>query len=274
MKNQFFELSVFSSQNKILREFAFELGITCVEEVANGFIIREEDDLSIIEFALREFAERVNIDIKTKITKKDNINWIEKYKSSVEPIKVGKFYIRPSWREKSSGIDIIVDPALAFGSGHHESTNSCLELISEFAPLLPMNSNALDVGCGSGILSIALKKLGFLVHSCDTDDQAVQATKQNAKKNSVKIDKIWVGSVKAGCKYDFVVANIIADVILILVAELKASVAPNGYLLLSGILNKYKERIRNAFSEFTLIKNLSKGEWESFIFKNEVENGK
>lgn len=272
MRDKFFELSVFSSQNELLQEFAFELGITCVEEIAGGFIIREEDDLSVVEFAICEFARRANIEVRTQILQKDSIDWVEKYKKSVQPIRVGKFYVRPSWHEKSDGIDIVIDPAIAFGSGHHETTNLCLNLIAEFAT--PDLKTALDVGCGSGILSIALKKLGFCVHSCDTDEQATQATKENAEKNGVKIDRIWTGSLKQGQKYDFVVANIVADVILALADDLKSSVEFGGSLLLSGILDRYEGRIAAAFAEFNLIKSVKNGEWVSFIFKNEVKNGK
>ena len=193
MKDKFFELSVFSSQNETLKDFAFDLGVTCVEEITNGFIIREEESPDLIEFGLKEFADRLGIDIKTQILQKDNTDWIQKYKNSVEPIRVGKFYVRPSWCKFDGDIDIVIDPALAFGSGHHESTAGCLELISEFANL--NTKTALDVGCGSGILSIALAKLGISVDSCDTDEQAVQATKENADKNGVKLNQIWTGSI-------------------------------------------------------------------------------
>ncbi len=267
MKNKFFELSVFSSQNEILKNFAFELGVEAVEEVEGGFVVRDEDDLSALEFGLKELASRLNIDIRTCMQIKDNIDWIEKYKKSVQPIKVGKFYVRPSWEEKGEGLDIIVDPALAFGSGHHESTNSCLTLISSH-----VDSNlktALDVGCGSGILSIALAKLGLKVDACDTDEQATDATAANAAKNDVKLNQIWTGSVNgAGDKtYDVVVANIIADIILMLAPDLVSKVAPGGYLVISGILDKYKSRVLDAFSNLKLVENISKNEWESFIFK-------
>lgn len=272
MKDKFFELSVFSSQNETLKDFAFDLGVTCVEEITNGFIIRQEENPELIEFGLCEFAKRAKINIKTQILQKDNIDWIQQYKNSVQPIRVGKFYIRPSWREYDGDIDIIIDPALAFGSGHHESTNACLNLISEFVEP-NLHKTALDVGCGSGILSIALAKLNIDVDSCDTDKQATEATLTNAKKNNVKLNKIWTGSITdTNKKYNLIIANIIADVILVLSKDLKNALEKNGYLIISGILNKYKDQILKEFSNLELIKNLTKGEWESFIFKE--KNGK
>ncbi|AII15184.1 50S ribosomal protein L11 methyltransferase [Campylobacter iguaniorum] len=268
MKEKFFELKVQSSHYEILKDFAFELGVTCVEELPDGFIIRDEDELEDIKWGLEEFAKKAKFDISTNIVQKDNIDWINEYKKGIKPLEVGKFYIRPSWEEPKNGlIDIIIDPALAFGSGHHESTNSCLNLISKFIST-NQNLSAVDVGCGSGILSIALAKLGVSVDACDTDELAVLSSQENAQKNGVKFNQIWTGSITdADKKYDIVVANIIADVIFLLSKDLKNSINDNGYLILSGILTKYKDRILDTFKDLTLVENITLNEWESFIFK-------
>ncbi len=159
----------------------------------------------------------------------------------------------------------------------------CLALLSELAR---DGMSALDVGCGSGILSIAMKKLGAKVSACDTDEQAVAATQQNAEKNGVQIDKIWLGSVsnlgeqassslsgRALCKdaqFDLVVANIIADVILILSADLKKALKPGGKLVLSGILEKYKDRIEQAFSDLNFVQMKKQNEWLSFVYERKI----
>ena len=147
--------------------------------------------------------------------------------------------------------------------------------------------SALDVGCGSGILSIAMKKLGAKVIACDTDEQAVAATQQNAEKNGVQIDKIWLGSVSslgerasslnergssesAQPQFDLVVANIIADVILILSADLKKALKPGGKLVLSGILEKYKDRIEQAFSDLNFVQMKKQNEWLSFVYERKI----
>lgn len=269
MNNQYFELSVLGSNEQSLKDLVFELGITAIEESKDGFVVRSGDDLELIKFGLENLAEKLNINIKTTLEIKNNDDWIAKYQNSVEPVLCGEFYIRPSWREKNPAkYDIIIDPALAFGSGHHESTSSCLELISKYFLKNSKDKKALDVGCGSGILSIALAKIGISVDACDTEIQAVESTISNANKNAVKLNRVFKGSIDAAdANYDIICANIIADVIFILSKELKSHLNENGYLILSGILNRYKDRILDEFKELKLVENISKNEWESFIFQ-------
>ena len=287
MKDFFYEMIVKSANaSELFKNFAFELGVTCVEERGERFIIRDEEDLQNLKFAFEEFkkglARSLNLDadLQIEISKKPNIDWIEQYRKGVAPVAVGKFYVRPSWCERSQDralIDLLIDPALAFGSGHHESTNMCLALLSE---LTRAGMSALDVGCGSGILSIAMKKLDAKVSACDTDEQAVTATQQNAEKNGVRIDKIWLGSVSslnergssesAQPQFDLVVANIIADVILILSADLKKALKPGGKLVLSGILEKYKDRIEQAFSDLSFVCMKQENEWLSFVYERKI----
>lgn len=275
MKDFFYELEV-SSQNalELFSDFVFEFGVIGVEFKDKSFIVRDEDSLGNLEFALLNYqkelkkALNLDIDLKLNFTKQKNIDWITKYKEGVNPIEISEFYIHPSWCEPKQGLkNIIIDPALAFGSGHHESTNMCLNLISKYKNGYKI---ALDVGCGSGILSIALAKSGLKVSSCDTDEQAVEATKQNASKNKISLDEIWTGSISNLDKtYDLVVANIIADVILILKKDLINALDLGGILILSGILNSHKDRIKNEFKELRCLEILEKNEWMSFVFKKE-----
>ena len=287
MKDFFYEMIVKSANaSELFKNFAFELGVTCVEEDGERFIIRDEEDLQNLKFAFEEFKKglsrslNLDADLQIEISKKQNKDWLDEYKKGVAPVAVGKFYVRPSWCERSQDsalIDLLIDPALAFGSGHHESTNMCLALLSE---LTRAGMSALDVGCGSGILSIAMKKLDAKVSACDTDEQAVTATQQNAEKNGVQIDKIWLGSVSslgeqgssksAQPQFDLIVANIIADVILILSADLKKALKPGGKLVLSGILEKYKDRIEQAFSDLNFISMKQENEWLSFVYERKI----
>ena len=287
MKDFFYEMIVKSANaSELFKSFAFELGVTCVEERGERFIIRDEEDPQNLKFAFEEFkkalARTLNLDadLQIEISKKQNKDWLDEYKKGVAPVAVGKFYVRPSWCERSQDpalIDLPIDPALAFGSGHHESTNMCLALLSELARA---GMSALDVGCGSGILSIAMKKLGAKVSACDTDEQAVAATQQNAEKNGVQIDQIWLGSVSslneqsssaaAQPQFDLIVANIIADVILILSADLKKALKSGGKLVLSGILEKYKDRIEQAFSDLNFVQMKKQNEWLSFVYERKI----
>lgn len=268
MKDKFYELTIKSDNClEILKELIFLEDVTCIEEKDGGIILRDEESFNGLLKSLNEYIKIANEHYKTnlsfiyKVEQKDNIDWINSYKNSIKPVEVGEFYVRPSWEEaKENLINIIIDPALAFGSGHHESTNMCLELISKYAK---SDKSALDVGCGSGILSIALAKLGLKVEACDTDELAIASSNDNAILNEVKLEKTWVGSVDGSKKYDFVVANIIADVILILQNDLKNSLNSGGILILSGILEKYLDRIKNSFKELEILEIKQKNDWVS-----------
>lgn len=274
MKDKFYELEVLCSQElrELFEDLVFSLGVTCTQETTGGFIIRDEDELDEVEFGLREYAKSLQNalgrEIEFKITKsqKENKDWLNEYKKNVRPIEIGKFYIHPSWEESKDGFEnIIIDPALAFGSGHHESTSACIEYLQKYATI---GKSALDVGCGSGILSIALAKLGCVVDACDTDEQAVQSSQKNAELNGVKFNQIWTGSVaNLDKKYDIVVANIIADVILMLKNDLINLLKESSYLVLAGVLDKYETRILEAFSSLKLVESQTKNEWKSFVFQ-------
>lgn len=274
MKDKFYELEVLCSQElrEPFEDLVFSLGVTCTQETAGGFIIRDEDELDEVEFGLQEYAKSLQdalgreIEFKTAKSQKENKDWLNEYKKNVRPIEIGKFYIHPSWEESKDRFEnIIIDPALAFGSGHHESTSACIEYLQKYATI---GKSALDVGCGSGILSIALAKLGCVVDACDTDEQAVQSSQKNAELNGVKFNQIWTGSVaNLDKKYDIVVANIIADVILMLKNDLINLLKESSCLVLAGVLDKYETRILEAFSSLKLVESQTKNEWKSFVFQ-------
>lgn len=274
LNDNYYELSIKTRNfyDKIV-ELIFSFGFESIEERDNEIILRDESDLSDVEFGINEYAKalanalNLQNDLITNITIQQNKDWINEYKKAVKPIMVDNIYIHPSWEDPiENATNIIIDPALAFGSGHHESTNMCLGLIQKYAK---SNMNTIDVGCGSGILSIALAKLGCNVDACDTDELAIQSTIENARLNNVNIDKIWTGSITGlDTKYDIVIANIIADVIFMLQNDLKKILKPNGYLILSGILNKYEDRINKQFGEFELVQKCELNDWVSFVFKN------
>ncbi|AQW88068.1 50S ribosomal protein L11 methyltransferase [Campylobacter pinnipediorum subsp. caledonicus] len=274
MKDNFYELSVKTLKfyPEIL-EFIFLLGFTCVEECENNeILLRDESDLSEVEWGIKEYIDRIcqtlNIDsdLVTNLSIRENKDWINEYKQAIKPILLDNFYIRPSWEKELDGVkNIIIDPALAFGSGHHESTSSCVLFLQKYAK---ENLHAIDVGCGSGILSILMSKLGCVVDACDTDEQAVKSSIENAKLNNVKYNKIWTGSISdLNIKYDIVVANIIADVIFMLEKDLKNILKDGAYLVLSGILAKYETRIKDTFKEFELVEQKQLNDWVSFVFK-------
>ncbi len=273
--NEFF-FQVDERYNPLYIDFVFDLGVEAVEEKDNGIYVRSYESLDELAFALETFTQKLNqtrnaqISLRTNLSKKPNKDWIDEYKKGVKPLQIGDFYIHSSWQEpNSNAINVQIDPALAFGSGHHESTNSCIRFLQKYAQ---KNNTALDIGCGSGILSIVLAKIGCKVSACDTDEIAISSTLNNAKLNEITLNQIWQGSVdKTKAQYNIVVANLVGDIILALAQDLKARVKKGGFLVLAGILDKYEARIQNAFKDLKQIEQNQTNEWLSFVYQKEMK---
>ena len=273
--SQYHELVVTpASQYNLILDFILQLPIDAVEELETSIVIRSEDSLENIEWAISDFTSKLSshlnqeIKIDFKMSQKDNEDWVELYRQGVDPVEVGNFYIHPSWHDgKDNFHNIIIDPALAFGSGHHATTATCLNLLSD-ANI--SGKSALDVGCGSGILSIAAAKLGADVDMCDSDPLAIVSAEDNAKINGVTINNSWEGSaVDCSKEYDIVIANIVADVIVAIAPSLKKCLKIDGSLLLSGILDKYEGKVTDKFKEFKVLKRMQQDEWVSLLLQKE-----
>ncbi|RXJ67002.1 50S ribosomal protein L11 methyltransferase [Halarcobacter ebronensis] len=268
MSEYYYELIIKPSKNyELFLDLLGSLTNEALEECDdNSIIARSEDDLSDIEYGVKEFAKALEIECKTTLTKKENVDWIKQYQESVKAVEVGKFYVRPSWEKPKEGkINIIIDPALSFGSGHHETTSSCLEAISEF---VDRDDEVLDVGTGSGILAIAASKLECKVDICDTDEVCINDTKTNYNLNNVIFNNSWIGSAnKASKEYDVVIANIVADVLTIIASDLKKCLKDNGILIISGILDKHIDKVLNKFQDMEELELIHKNEWMTVVLK-------
>ena len=237
-----------------------------IEELDDTIIARSENDLSDVEFGINKFANAIGIICETTLIKKENIDWIKQYQESVKSVEVGNFYIRPSWDEhKNDKMNIIIDPALSFGSGHHETTSSCIEAISEY---VTDKKTVLDVGTGSGILAIAASKLGAKVDICDTDPVCIKDTISNYEPNNETFHESWVGSASTTRKkYDVVIANIVADVLVFIANDLKKCLNDDGILVISGILDKHIDKVLRKFKNLEQLKLIHKNEWITVVFK-------
>lgn len=267
MSTHYFELRVVPKKSyELYLNLLESLTADAIEENDGQIILRSEDSLEDLIEAINKFSKALDEECEILYEKKESVDWIKNYQDSIKPIEVGNFYIRPSWIEKENDkIDIIIDPALAFGSGHHETTSSCILAIDEF---VKKGDSLLDVGTGSGILAIAACKKGACVDICDTDEICIDSTKSNFKLNSEQFQNSWIGSVnKAYKKYDVVVANIIADVLVMIANDLEKALKTDGVLILSGILDKHEQRVLNKFSKFKRLKVIHKNEWVTMVLK-------
>jgi len=280
MQDKYYELTIKLDDAfvDVIADYILNIYDEGVELGKGQIIVRSESDLTFVKDALVSLSESLEspVEMDYILEEKENIDWIKTYQDSIQPIEAGKFYIFPSWYEpKDDLINIKIDPALAFGSGHHATTFSCLEAISSY---VKSEDKIIDVGCGSGILGLACKKLGAQVELCDTDPLSVESCKENFELNEETYDKLWEGSIdkaeglseSAEGSYAVVIANIIADVLRFIAKDLKAAVKDNGYLILSGILDKKEDLVKESFKDLTLEKRTLKDEWVTLVYKKEA----
>jgi ribosomal protein L11 methyltransferase len=194
----------------------------------------------------------------------ENRDWLAEWKKNWQPVRVGRFVIAPPWTEVAGAPDQIViriEPGMAFGTGTHETTRLCLEAIEEhFA-----GGSFLDVGTGTGILAIAAAKMfpDARVEACDTDADAIEIARENAKANSLEHIEFRVGSIDDTTpSADLVCANLTADVILRIIPALIGVTC--GKLILCGILETQVEQILSAMN-VSEVEIKQDGEWAAII---------
>jgi len=273
MQEHYYSLHVkLSSHHELFADFLADTLPVGFEETKDGFIIRSEDELDTIVWGLEQFREALQkalgttIELECKQEKLQNSDWVESYKKSIKPLEIGKFYIHPTWDEPHKQLlNIVIDPALAFGTGHHPTTASSLLAISNY---VKKDDRVLDVGCGSGILGIGAMKLGASVDACDTDPISVENARLNAELNGLQFHSLWEGSCSLTKEqYNIVVANIVADVLTFIANELKGALAEDGILILSGILNKYEDKVLAYYKDCDIVEKIAQDEWITLVLK-------
>jgi ribosomal protein L11 methyltransferase len=278
MNEYYYELvATPSSYHELFADFLNDTLPIGYEERGTSFIIRSEESLETIKWGLEQFAEALSkatasdVEVDIELSKHKNSDWVEEYQKSIQPLSIGKFYIYPTWESPKDGyLNIAIDPALAFGTGHHPTTATCLQAISKY---VQSGMEVCDVGCGSGILAIGAMKLGAICDACDTDIVSVENAKKNAELNGVNYREIWEGSIqKTKNKYDVVIANIVADVLIMLKNNLlKALKDDKSILILSGIMDKYEEKVLQHYADCIVLERITQDEWVSLVLqKKEV----
>jgi len=183
-------------------------------------------------------------------------DWNTAWQQTFKPIDIGNcFTVLPPWEQAAEGrINLIVDPAMAFGTGHHGTTRSCLMLMENLAPQTSRD-RFLDIGTGTGILAIAASKLGFKhIIGVDTDQQAVDAAVKNCKVNKTEQVEIRIGSVAdLSGSFDFIVANLISLALIKLAPDIAAHLAPAGIAVLSGMLTGQDKEVTEAMHQAGLV---------------------
>jgi ribosomal protein L11 methyltransferase len=206
----------------------------------------------------------------------DDEDWSTAWKKYYKPFKLtDRIVIKPTWEEyeKQPG-DIIVemDPGMAFGTGTHETTQMCSILLDKYTQ---DDTEVLDVGCGTGILSIIAAKLGAKkVEAVDIDEVAVKVAKENIDLNmetaKVKAFRGILSDINRDeNKYDIIVANIIASVIIDLSSIIPCYLKNNSLFITSGIIKERKQEVIDSCvkSGMELIETLEAGEWVAMVFK-------
>ena len=260
----FIDSSLFSSDpDSIIIKAYFSEGEDLVDKIEQ---VRENIEKNPMEKYGHSLGEVTVVEVYEK-------NWAEAWKKYYKPLKIGeRVVIKPSWEEyeKKEKDEIIIelDPGMAFGTGTHETTILCIRALEKY---VKENNIVYDIGCGSGILSIAAAKLGAKkVIGIDLDNVCITVSNENIKANEVdsivEIKKGNLLDVVEG-KADIIVSNIIAEVITKMIPELKDSLYSNGIFIASGIIVEKIDMVETALINegFKILEINQIEDWASIV---------
>lgn len=245
-------------------------------------------DVAALSEYIREQLEEMSAYMDTgagRITfgETEDKDWINNWKEFFHPFRLeDNIVIQPTWTEnadiKKEDIVVYIDPGTAFGTGSHETTRLCISGLKRYVRA-GAGVSVLDLGCGSGILSIIAAKLGAgKIYGVDIDELAVAASRENMERNGVKSDryeisrgdvigdKDFADNIAKTGSFDIVIANILADVIIPLSSVVKSFLKKDGVFISSGIIQEKEEAVRAALlaNGFEILFTDRLGEWVSF----------
>ena len=244
------------------------------------YLDAKEDNESIlaeVKAALESIKSYMDIgegSIDTGLTKQED--WINNWKAFFKSFTIENILIKPTWEELTDAdkdkIMIEIDPGVSFGTGKHETTQLCIRQLNKY---LTEGMEVLDVGCGSGILSIIASKMGAgHMVGTDIDEDCIVSTYENFDVNHIDRSKgdFYCGNLiddkdlqdKVGYeKYDIVVANILADIIIAMAPAIPPAMKPGSLFITSGIINFKEQEVESALKAvgLTIVETNYQGEW-------------
>jgi ribosomal protein L11 methyltransferase len=231
-----------------------------------------ENTLAFVQNRINELKDRQEMgSLSLTVNTVVDTDWNENFKKHFKAFRAaGCFIVKPTWQDYPSqegDIVIEIDPGMAFGSGAHETTRMCLELLQKH---MPNKAAVLDVGCGSGILGIGAAKLGAKrVLALDNDSVSVSVASANAESNGALVMEVRQSDLlqNAGTdKYDIILANIIADIVIRLNQSAGEYLKENGVYIMSGIIDDREDDVKCSLEShgFEIIETLNMADWRAF----------
>jgi ribosomal protein L11 methyltransferase len=271
-------VDVSGDDQELVASRLFELGALGLEERDQSTLARPAGEVAVTlvaSFPDEESAvaaqRELGSDYPARIEHVVGDAWRDGWRAFWKPMRVAeRLVIVPSWETyapQPNDIVLHLDPGQAFGTGTHESTQLVL---AELERVVQPGVTLLDIGCGSGILSIAALRLGAAhATALDTDPLAVDATRENAERNGVASQvQASTTSVEAlSDQFPLVLANIEARVLVPLAAAIAARVAPGGSLLLSGLIASDVDAVRAAYPQLAEIGRTERGDWRALVLR-------
>ncbi len=245
--------------------------------IVHVYIAPQENPQEAVAF-LRERYSAENIENEILLNACKNEDWENNWKQYFHPIPVGeKLLIRPTWEDEFDAGDrkvLNIEPGLAFGTGTHETTRLCLETLEKH---INDSTTVLDIGCGSGILSVASLLLGAeKAVGVDIDALAVKTAIENGEANGFKEPEYTIlqGNLtdKVSGKFNVVVANIVADVIIMFCENVADFMYEDSVFITSGIIDTREQDVLDAFDKygFEIIERHTEGGWVCFECKKKA----
>ena len=243
--------------------------------VTVSVFLPEEENIAEKRAFLQERFRFAEVPVTFSMSGIKEEDWAENWKQYYHPLSFGSVTVVPAWqkdyKKRPDEKIVFMDPGMAFGTGTHETTRLILNLLEEN---IRGGERVLDVGTGSGILAIAASRLGAgKIDACDLDPDAVKNARENVENNGAENVNCFVSDLLSAVPreegYDLVLANIVADILLLLIPKISAYMKENARLILSGVIFDRCEDIRasllqNGFESLSMPKE---NDWNAFLVK-------